>query len=1060
MATPLSFGPASRNFEPVRLKPTHSNRCPGPGRGAGWSDMANFWGGGPWRKWVKMRCLVLGSLRKTLGLWVLCSVACTGGKPEFSPRPSPQGMGGTQPTCEVDLRAQLRINELVSRNDGVAIDETGATEDYVELVSVGQHEVDLSQYRLSDSGSSGTLPDQVLQPGERILLWADGESTSAAHHLPFRLSGDGEKVTLRRCGQIEDELKLPALEPNESYARFPDKEGAFAVCRFASPNRDNGPSCEPPELPAPPDDQQFAPYDWDLPYPSVPTPLALSELLLRPSEFVELVNTSSEPVSLGAFSLRVAPTTPGQRWPGVSDGVALSLPQEDLQPGAYRSVAVPTEATSSLLEREEFEGVVTLSDANGAVVDRVDFMRWPEDASLARIPEYPGRHVFCQPATPDEANDSCQILASRPVGDRVRHLRTLNDFAALAEGGNKLGIASVEFVDDLASGNVIHLLSARAWSLHFEFIRETIEGHTPLDRCDPTERAIFNRGWSTFSVNEYFRETGRHYLLGTLVHHASTDLHTVEFALGDVIRASDMREAFFQVTRHVLQPELYGVRPQDESQSARALTVEGTLPIVSASAPFRDVELQPLTNGVGYGVLTFVEADELHQATLGYDVIVVTDAVPNDIPTIGGLITEAFQTPLAHVNLLSQSRGTPNLALPDARHHPEVEPYLGELVRFEVRGDGFEIRLAEPEEAQTFWESRLPTGPRLTPRLDTGTKELVELADASLADLPRIGAKAAQLAELYSLASAEPPVCNDLGGFAVPSRGFAVPVVHFVDHFRDSGAAELLSEMLDDPDVLAHVERRHQRLDGIRQTILARPVNEGLTERLKAAIADRWGTRPVRLRSSSNVEDLSNFNGAGLYTSVSVDPSDPQATVENGIRTVWASLFADRAFDERELLRIDQTQVAMGVLVHEAFPIERANGVVISRDVLDPNRGDIYYFNVQAGEASVTNPAPGVTTEQFIYRLPPRTPPVSYSSLSSLIAPETVLSLEETERVACSVSAIVDHFVPLLDPERENPYFAMDVEFKLLGEDRRLLLKQARPYVFGSSIDIGDCRQL
>jgi len=34
----------------------------------------------------------------------------------------------------------------------------------------------------------------------------------------------------------------------------------------------------------------------------------------------------------------------------------------------------------------------------------------------------------------------------------------------------------------------------------------------------------------------------------------------------------------------------------------------------------------------------------------------------------------------------------------------------------------------------------------------------------------------------------------------------------------------------------------------------------------------------------------------------------------------------------------------------------------------------------------------------------------------------------------------------------------MDLEFKLLTEDRTLLIKQARPYSFGSWQDPGDCR--
>ena len=62
-----------------------------------------------------------------------------------------------------------------------------------------------------------------------------------------------------------------------------------------------------------------------------------------------------------------------------------------------------------------------------------------------------------------------------------------------------------------------------------------------------------------------------------------------------------------------------------------------------------------------------------------------------------------------------------------------------------------------------------------------------------------------------------------------------------------------------------------------------------------------------------------------------------------------------------------------------------------------------------------------------------------------------VLSSSEVARTTCVLRAIHDHFEPLLDPTDENPWFAMDVEFKLVGDDRTLLFKQARPYSFGNA---------
>jgi hypothetical protein len=40
-----------------------------------------------------------------------------------------------------------------------------------------------------------------------------------------------------------------------------------------------------------------------------------------------------------------------------------------------------------------------------------------------------------------------------------------------------------------------------------------------------------------------------------------------------------------------------------------------------------------------------------------------------------------------------------------------------------------------------------------------------------------------------------------------------------------------------------------------------------------------------------------------------------------------------------------------------------------------------------------------------------------------------------------------------------NRWFAMDVEFKLIESNRRLIIKQARPYSFGQTTFPDDCRE-
>jgi hypothetical protein len=397
------------------------------------------------------------------------------------------------------------------------------------------------------------------------------------------------------------------------------------------------------------------------------------------------------------------------------------------------------------------------------------------------------------------------------------------------------------------------------------------------------------------------------------------------------------------------------------------------------------------------------------------------------------------------------------MALIGARSDPRLAPYLGKLVRFEVSGAGFTIAETTPAQAIAFWDSVRPKGPRLSPRLDTSVRALVDLTTTgSLESLPAVGAKAAQIGELFRL-SLHGVACPS--GLPLPRAAFAVPVVHYLEHFERSGAAALLATRSADPGFAADPMRRATALAEIRTAITAMPVEPALLDMVRAEIAARFGAARVRLRSSSNTEDLPGFTGAGLYTSVSaaVGDPDPDLDVGQALRTVWASLWQPRAFDEREQALVDHTRAAMGVLIEPAFTNERANGVAVSRNVLDPIYGDAFYFNAQAGEASVTNPAPGVTSEQGTFQAgdPPRIATVSRSSLTT----GPVISPAELGTLMCALGAIHDHFRGRLDPTRQNRWFAMDIEWKLLGAERQLVIKQARPFSFGRADVPADCRE-
>lgn len=954
----------------------------------------------------------------------------------------------------------LRINEVVSNNDGVWVDELGETDDYFEIVNVGNVSVDLGRLFASDrSGIRVPLPSRTLAAHERMVLWADDEPKQGDLHLPFKLSSTGDSITLLSSDfSLIDHVELPALEVNQVYGRYPDSEGAFSTCRYASAGRDNGVTCEPLPRPEIDDDVVFQPYQWPVPWPELPGPLQITEIALRPARFIEVLNSSDESVELSRFSLVLVPMSPDTIYSGVEQGVELSWPTGYLAARERVVVPVSPETTAALEENPEFEGALVITDELGQDIDTVDFARLPEQAVLARYPEGANQLHLCHNETAGVANDSCDKLSERDVGDRVHRMLTSNDFSALAVGGTDVGQEGVKFIVDMWSRDLVHFLRSEDWALHYTFARERIDGKPHLDRCDPIQAQEFYEGWVDFSQKEYFRTEGRRFLLGTLVRHAN-GAHTVEFNSGDMISAEQMRRGFFAVVARTEDPRLWALRAADERQIELGQSLEGSVPLVGPNAPYQGISYQPLSQTIGYGQLLFISASEIDAEALGPRTIVITDDVPNDIPFVGGLITEAFQTPLAHVNILSRARGTPNMALRDARNDERIAPLLGKLVRLDVGPSDFSLTEADPVAADAHWQRQQRTRPAIDPEFDTSVRGIVSLEERGISDLPVIGAKAAQFAELYRIRTVPLRCPSSTLPLNVPHDAFAIPVSHYFEHFTASGAKALLEDKLKDPTFRADPNVREVGLAAVRRAILEYPVDQDLLEEVTQAVRDRFGNRRVRFRSSSNTEDLEAFSGAGLHTSVSAQLDDPDRRVDDALRTVWASLWNLRAYDEREFANITQSHSAMGVLVHEAYLGEAAQGVGISRNLLHVTRSDIYYINAQIGEATVTNPAPGVSTEELLYTWPPRSPEITYLTQSSL-TDDVVLSPQDVRDVACALGAIHAHFETLFNPTGENRLFAIQIEYKILRDSRQVVVKQARPQLIGDVVVPNDCREI
>ena len=250
-------------------------------------------------------------------------------------------------------------------------------------------------------------------------------------------------------------------------------------------------------------------------------------------------------------------------------------------------------------------------------------------------------------------------------------------------------------------------------------------------------------------------------------------------------------------------------------------------------------------------------------------------------------------------------------------------------------------------------------------------------------------------------------------------------------------------KLMGDDQVRSDTELREACLDGLVYAIRHVPVDPAFSAELDARVAELFGTAQVRLRSSTNAEDLPNFSGAGLYDSVSAEATgNDRASSE--IRKVWASVWGFRAFEERQFWGIDARSVRMGVAVNASIDDEAANGVLITQNITNPGVAGMY-VNVQLGEVSVTNPEDGALPEVFsIVPSPSGGVQVTRQRFSSLSPDTPLLDDAETNQLYAAAASVQQHFAPLY--EQDVSELALDLEFKFHGPERALLVKQARPY--------------
>lgn len=613
---------------------------------------------------------------------------------------------------------------------------------------------------------------------------------------------------------------------------------------------------------------------------------------------------------------------------------------------------------------------------------------------------------------------------------RIEDVATWQRLAARPENQVVARTEVVKFLIDVTDDRQLWFVDTTRWDIHYQFARQFLStsAHPVLGGYE---------GHLRFNQVEY-RSPDRRFECGSIVHYLDADQWTFEMIAGDNLPGERVLRAFQQIQGAVFFGDRLRYRPVSALHEQQIASVAGRLPTISAEEVFAGIHYQPLTQGVAFGTLRFVRGP-LDQASVRPDQVLVLQDLPDEIPVAAGVISREMQAPLGHLAILCATRGTPNAGHRDAMSDPRLTALDGQLVRLEIGAQDFSVRAATREEAERDWASRRPASP-LTPHIDPSDRGLPELCTLDYTDTVTVGAKAAQLGE----------ACQ-MGGVIRTPGGFAIPFFHYLRHLARAGVAAGIPQMLDDDAFRSDARVREQNLAQLRSAIERTSVDPRLLRALRSRMGAFPGSPRVILRSSTNAEDLPGFTGAGLYRSLIVGANATDDEIANALRGVWASVWLQGAYEEREWYRIDHRQVGMAVLVQPFVDGAFANGVALTANPFYAGRPG-YFVNAQALGGSVTGAVGDEIPEQhliYTYSEELETELVSRSSRNDgapLLRPEDVLELAEVLRV------LHEHFTPRWGdrvgrvPEGSAAEIAAEIEFLIAGPDRDVVLLQVRPF--------------
>lgn len=671
-------------------------------------------------------------------------------------------------------------------------------------------------------------------------------------------------------------------------------------------------------------------------------------------------------------------------------------------------------------------------------------------------------------------------ICSAPItvaGTNHTNALTVPDDPVIRQGAG--GPGWVKFLILSADPTTVYFQDSNLYSFHYEFAVAELPQFAGMTPQQFENATLYSTGQQATlgAVLIPQRALGQHV----------TPEYGIQIVRRDPYTATETRDLLQTVDAAITSPPGYSpfYMPTFEqfsvAQTNAAFFAAGGFPV---SGPERwDEGNSCYSMGWAIGTLKFFPADQIEGAFLTGQLlpqdILLTDGVPAEIPLVAGVITQSPSTPNSHVALLSQTFNVPFTFLSQPRDLQKAQSLVGHRVALRVRSRFAvcEVRIVDTDgqldtaTVDSLLALKVPPPLAIDPVAPYGSYS-VSTNGLAPGDIQYVGGKAAHMGILRQSIPADSPISAAIT-FELWTEFLNQPRPGSITLRQE--IAQILAPFSYPPGGPGtDMQALDDALGGIRdlleddaETVFSTASQTGVIVTLQDAQYGFDPNQKIRFRSSTNVEDNTQFTGAGLYESKSgcladeldgdssgpslCDPTEPnERGVFRAIRRVFSSFYNLNPYLERLRHGVDEDDVGMGMLVHHSFPdpIELANGTGTFH--YGPGSFRDLDLVLQPDANSVTNPSPGQIPEEV---------DVYISTFSTLIYPtilrpsnllqlgDTVLEFpSEYETLGQLLVDAADRYATVTG----GTEFVLDFEFKKVAPHgqypaEQLVVTQVRP---------------